>query len=768
MTHNAPINSIDKTEDWAIHCIKTFLGGATSITYNDYGSSVRLSELYKAYNGDLPLEVFKTTVNPFNAHGQLSRFPAEIREFNIIKPLVDKLLGEYLDRPRNFMVTVVNSDVESKYKKAEQQKYTDYFNKLVENNIAKLNNQEEPYQKIPDVNQIKEELKNWNDERAIAGQQALNLLISEIEYETKLPVLFKHFIIAGYAVTHRDIFNNTIHWKPKNPIKFWYKGNEESLFIEDSEVQVYRTNQSLNQIISHFGEELTEEELEMLQSKTGYGASLPALIEDGIRRTSDMYYEPGRIDSKGFNDSLDEVIEVAHVVWRTVCKKGRITTINEDGFEEYIFVDDTYKPSVLEEIEWGFYPELWEGYSLGGCIYKSIQRLPVVVEAIDNPTNIKSCYNGIVYSNLNTINKSIVEMAMPYQVSYSILKYNLELTLAKNIGTVLALPIDLIPNTDGWDVEKMLYYMKSTGFLFVNNNDGGNKISAIAADLLNYVEKQYEICELIKTELMELFGFNKPRLGQQSAQTGLGLSKEMTYTSTLMSEHIFKAFDDFIVKDLNVLLHYTKFAWRNGKKGMMNISDTERIRYSINPQDYSDVSLGVTVVNSAREKEALNKIKNVVEAMANNGASPELLVEVSKANNIASLQEKLKEYTKNQREYEEQQNQAAAEAAQKVVDTQSQQSQAKIESDEKIAFARMETDLAIARANLNTNVAEPNALPEVNNDSNINELELLKAHLDAEQKKIDNALKNKDLDIKSKAEDNKLKIAQENKNKYDK
>jgi hypothetical protein len=767
MVNKEHLTSKGKTEEWAIDCIKHYISASQSSLSNATGSVSSLKDLYKAYNGELSMEHFKTTVNPYNETNQeFTRFPAQIRQFNIIKPLVDKLIGEYLDRPRNFMVTVINSDVESKYKKAEQAKLTEYMTKLVENELAALRGEEPPYQSMPTPKEVKEELANWNDERAVTAQQALDLLLSEINLEDKITLLIKHYVIAGYAVTQRDIFNNTIHWEPKNPIKFWFRGNEESPFIEDTEVQIYKTHKTAMQIISDFGNELTADDIEFLYKGSG-GINIIAQIENGIRSTSDMYYNNQETASKGFATSETDVLEVAHVVWKAVCKKGRITTINKEGFEEYTFVDDTYKPSAFEDVEWGYYPEFWEGYCIAGVLYKSIQRLPIVMEAVDNPTDIKSCYNGVVYSNVNTVNKSIVEMAMPYQISYSILKYNLELTLAKNIGTLITLPIDLIPNEDGWNLDKMLYYMKATGFMFVANNDGGNRIQSVVADLLSYVEKQYRICELINEELMELFGFNKPRLGQQTASTGLGLSKEMTYTSSLISEHIFKSLDDLLRKDLNVLLHYTKFAWRNGKKGMMNVSDKERARYSINPADYSDVSLGVVVTNSAKEKDSLNKVKALVEAMANNGADPGMLIEVTKSNNIASLAEKVKVFTKNKQEFEAQQAQQAQQASKEIVDQQTAQSQAKIDSDEKIAFAKMQNDLAIAQMKVQATPIVEDIVEPVVASSNIDELSLLREHLKSEQTKVDQQLVNKELDIKNKAEDVKLQVARENKNKFD-
>lgn len=110
-----------QTEKWAIDTAEAFIS-LSNFYNNSYKEEMR--KLYDAYNG----MIYPSDYNRFLHFGgsEKKSFPATIRNFPIIKPIIDLLLGDKRDRPFNYHVFAVNSDVQTikeELKKEEVKKY---------------------------------------------------------------------------------------------------------------------------------------------------------------------------------------------------------------------------------------------------------------------------------------------------------------------------------------------------------------------------------------------------------------------------------------------------------------------------------------------------------------------------------------------------------------------------------------------------------------------------------------------------------------------
>jgi hypothetical protein len=73
-----------------------------------------MHKYYDAYNGNLAEADYNYVINPYNSEKHKTKgFPAKLRSYNIIKPVVDLLLGEKAKRPFSHQVVVRNSDMKS-------------------------------------------------------------------------------------------------------------------------------------------------------------------------------------------------------------------------------------------------------------------------------------------------------------------------------------------------------------------------------------------------------------------------------------------------------------------------------------------------------------------------------------------------------------------------------------------------------------------------------------------------------------------------------
>ena len=78
-----------------------------------------LRRLYDYYNGVIYEDDYRYVTQPYGK--SRTNFPSKMRNYPIIKPIIDLLLGEKSKRPLNYTVTVQNGDTVSEKEKAKQQ-----------------------------------------------------------------------------------------------------------------------------------------------------------------------------------------------------------------------------------------------------------------------------------------------------------------------------------------------------------------------------------------------------------------------------------------------------------------------------------------------------------------------------------------------------------------------------------------------------------------------------------------------------------------------
>jgi len=94
-----------KDEKWGKSCLDAF------VNLSKFGLSERrsyLKTLYDYYNGMVDEEDYNYVLKPYGKTRK--NFPSKLRNYNIIKPTVDLLLGEKSKRPLEYTVTVQNQD----------------------------------------------------------------------------------------------------------------------------------------------------------------------------------------------------------------------------------------------------------------------------------------------------------------------------------------------------------------------------------------------------------------------------------------------------------------------------------------------------------------------------------------------------------------------------------------------------------------------------------------------------------------------------------
>ena len=74
--------------------------------------------MYEYYNGNIDEGDYNYVLKPYGK--SRANFPSKLRNYPIIKPIIDLLLGEKSKRPLNYTVTVANSDTVSQKRRSKK------------------------------------------------------------------------------------------------------------------------------------------------------------------------------------------------------------------------------------------------------------------------------------------------------------------------------------------------------------------------------------------------------------------------------------------------------------------------------------------------------------------------------------------------------------------------------------------------------------------------------------------------------------------------
>lgn len=658
-----------KTQEWAKECIRAFINRSSFSTSTKH----TLQTYYEAYNGNIREADYNYVTNPYNSEAWAKKnFPARLRNYNIIKPIVDLLLGEKAKRPLAYQVVVRNADIQSRFDKYRQEKYRQYLEQVFVNEAnAQGLDTGQPSEEMPAAEEYMEQVLNsYRDARAIIGQEVLNYLFDWLHLEDKMQQLFFDWLVAGECYTYKDVSMNDVDFDVVSPLDIDYEKGPDVEYIEDADWVVRRQIMSVNQVVDRFYDVLSPKDIDQLEMPTDKA-------RDGYGGVQSMFI------NKPEDDESDRMVEVMHVCWKSFSRVGILKYLDELGQEQEMVVDETYKKDEDEEIKYYWVNEVWEGYQIDNSIFVSAQPHNVQRNEMNNISVCKLPYNGRVYSNRHSDNISVVSMGLAYQVLYNVFHYRLELSIAKNKDKIMLMEMNTIPKRHGWDEEKFMYYADAMGFAFIDSTAEGrsgervtfNQFQVLDMSLGQYIASQFQLLQAIKAEWEEMIGVSRQRKGQVKTSDGVGVTERAIFQSSVISEELFRKFETFMEREYNGLIDVSKVAWREGKKMTYVTSDLRTALINIDPLEYQEAEYGVFVKNNSREQDKLNQMKQLTMAFAQNGQQPGTIAEILDSNNFSKIKKLLADVDTKQKEMEQVQQQAQQQAIQAQSQAQAQMKQ---------------------------------------------------------------------------------------------
>ena len=651
-----------KTKKWREECVEAY------IDLSKFGVSERrsyLKSLYDYYNGVIDEQDYRYVLKPYGK--TRNNFPSKLRNYPIIKPIIDLLLGEKAKRPLNYTVTVTNSDSSSIKEDKKYQKLLQLASNIFSQQVE--GGQEQQQQTTP--TQIMEEFeRTYVDSRALKGQAAINYIMQNEEVKDKMLKGFFHYLVTGEVYSHKSIVRNDISYEILNPLDIDYDKDPDLEFVEDGDWAMVRKYAHASTVIDIFGESLTDEQILELENP---------------QQTSADSYLLYRAEANGSDENIyrNRLVECITVYWKSRKRIGFLTYLDPmTGVPEEMIVQEGFRlSSEMKEmgakIRYEWVNEVWEGTRVDGRFYIDINPIPNQRTSMDNPSKCKLPINGRKYSDINSDNISLVSLGIPYQLNYNIFKYRMELAIARSKDIIAQFDINMIPKK--WDMDKFMYFVEGTGIAWVDYNKEGIQLSPQHQSVLDMsiktIDQYLQLLESIQLEWEKISGVNRQRQGGIGPYEGKAASQQAIVQSSHITEDLFRKFSRFEQRELQGLLDYSKEAWVNGKKGMYVMPDTTIQMFDISSMDLMEAEFGIFVSDSGRDQDKLEQARAIGQSMVQNGVPASAVLDMFDTENFIGLKDKIRKAEKAQEELQKAQQQAQQQQQQQQMQMEQQKMQ---------------------------------------------------------------------------------------------
>lgn len=786
--------------DWYANSIDYIIGLGLSL--ND---RTETETMLNVLHGDLPQEFYKKTLNPYNATNErFKRFPATLRNYDIMSDIIRRYIGEYFKGNHEFAVGANNPDIvfernqalKEKVMQAAQQAFQQEFERKYKEAVEQAQGQGQspesinPQEVMPDPEEfIAKFNQDYIDKESKQGQDILNY-IRDLTNDAQIYLTaFFNYCSLGECYTYTELRGNKIIKECVPAIEAFPIPNNQFM-VEDHDMFARRIMMSYNQILDTFEDYLTDKDRAYLDDiyNTSPGASTK-VVQLGWNQLFEKYpnvcskftdEERKLYKSQSLTTSVNNsnLYEVWHVVWKGFARQGILTYTNELGFQEQRIVEENYEfnPEAGDiDIEWKYKPQVYEGYRIG-TRYNGIY--PVKARPILYERKGKLPYNGIQELLPYCGKFSIIQIITPFQVLRNIISYHQEMVIAKNKMLILLLPKSLVSS----ETEDAIYRMAADGVLPIDDEEDAagvkmQNIRLLNANMGQYITELSNLNEAIKQEARELVDMNAQRYGQIAQSAGASTTQNAISQSSTGSVLIFQMFDLLRCADYNRDLDFAKCAYIEGLETSYIDKTTGKKHYlSLDVNSFVNSDYSTTVRNNGKEMDKIQQLKQWAFSAAQNGDLESALAAIQ-GDNVAAISDSIRQFSEIRRQHEESMKQMDQAIQEQANQLKLQEIAAKGEQDRQTLALKAQYDLQLeyakgdiallGDANPQNDDYAKTQLAKLQEESK-RASEAAKLQLERQKLAMDAYNKAADRQVKREEMDNQLKIAKTNKNKYDK
>ena len=789
--------STKRKAEWYCNCIDYIIDAGLS--FNDRTETETELNILR---GNIPDSFYKKTLNPYNSNNEkYQRFPATMRNLDIMSDIIRRYVSEYFKGVHEFVVGANNPDIilnknaklKEKIGELAQQAFQQEFQKQYQAaqqqavqqgqdpNSVNLQNS------MPDIEQfIKDFNEKYIDDESRQGQDMLDYIRAITKDNIIYLTSFFNFVSLGECYSYCDIRGSKII-KEAVPVLEAYPIPNGNFFVEDHDMFARKMLLSYQQILDMFDNNLTEEDKKFLETYYSHGSNF-----HGVTRLSyNQYFETYSDICSKFTaeerkifksepitvyDGNNNLYEVWHVVWKGQARRGILTYVNEIGMTTTEIVDEDYKLNKEHgdiNIEWEYETQVYAGYRIGNR-YTAIY--PIKARPIAFNREGKLPYNGIM-EILPMMGKfSIIKTITPYQIMRNIFAYHREMVIAKNKMLILLLPESLIAS----DTEAKIYKMAADGVLLVDDSEDANsqkmaQIRLLNANMGQYITEITNLIEATKQEGREMVDMNMQRYGEIAQSAGAATTQVAISRASMGMVILVQMFDEFRKADYNRDLDYCKLAYIDGLDTSYWDELGKRRFISLDDNSFVNSDYSTTVRNDSKELDKIQQLRQWAFSAAQNGDLDMALAAIT-GDNVSQIKATVTKFNSIKQQHEEQMKQMEQMIKQEEIENKLKEIAAKGEQDRlteqlkyqyELQLKYVDVDMSMLGDNGSEDNAARNRLTALTEQNKAN-IEQQKIQLAREQMMADAYSKAADRQVKREDIKSKEKIARTNKNKYDK
>ena len=737
---------------------------------NEYGNK---TENFNLRSNIVDIRNFQKYINP----GQLDidKFPAKFQHIGIGNAKIDLLIGDYIGRKHDFRAYISSSDTDGNTRKEEALK-----RKLLERVAESLANPEIGEEEIQKLVKEIDEYARY-DFQDIAEQTANSILKKESiqnNFDFTFTRTFEDLLIAGEQVMYMDVLGGKPVMRRVDPRKVFTAGGGNSLYLHDKDIIVLYDYHSVGQIIDDYWDELSDKDVKKLERRVQYGSdygldyamsnrgSAAILVNDTNGITgSDIgssdddtirLMSPSNLQKYAFGGDYNEdgELRVVTVFWRSRRKIGRLKYLDEFGDEQITYVNEHYVPKEEEGevVTYMWINEWLRGTKIGSDVYVKMQP---VEHSIKSLTNLSSGMPPIVGVTMNTNGykiQSMMDLLKPFDYAYDIGFWKRELEIATFKGTATAVNAALIPS--GFDPQEWLHYTSVDKLMFLDPTQEimkGPSQGKAAGTFNTFITQEVSMgantqgiqmltdyLASIEGTMGKIAGISGAREGEVGVRSSVKTVQTSIEQFTKITERWFQVDAEFRRLCLTKYLECCKIAYKdNPANGMFFLDDISQ-EYINMSADFLESDFDIHISNSTKDKELFGDLRQLAQAAIQNGqATISDLVTIYSTNSPAKISRKLKESMNKLKEEKQQQQQQIQQSQERLkqMDMQNSELQRQFLADQNQKDRDSAERISLMRAQVEDMASQRKENVDLNRNGVPDDIDLLKAETDVENRK---------------------------------
>lgn len=578
--------------------------------------------------------------------------PTSIEFIPLVRNHIDVLVGEFLSAPIQPRVSCKDeatlSNIEKDKHIAINNEIARELQRYMKNTLYRIEEGLEPEsdkEVIRRIENLKEDLENnFISDYEVAAQNIVDWSIQErhIDFWNALKLLMLDLLITGltyYRVIPSKNSTN-ISLKILNPYNTFVERNSSSTYLKHSQRAVLREYLTFDQILAEYGDQLTKEDIEKLESITKLSSendNFEIFRENAVSAVHDNESEgilAGWEISPIFKNSVSHgrrTYPVYYVEW--------LKTDKEDG--KYIV-------------------NRYEGVRIGTSVYILKGKAKNVYRNYGDDVHTTLSINGIFYADRNGKPYSLMLKTANLQDRNDILHFYRDNIIAESGTAGDWLDVALLPKFLGTDVTERLMkwkaYKKSGIALFDSSQEGNQMANTTfggyddtvqlqtiqAIDLA--IQRNEEACSRMTGVFREKLG----RVDQRDPVFNVQLGVQQ---SSYITKQYYQIMDLLKREILLDILNLTKVVFKNGVSGTIILGERYNKIFTALPKHYSVTEHDIHVSDSSKILQEQEMIKQLSMQLTSTGSiEPEILLDIVTSTSLSKMKQDVRQSIRRQKE----------------------------------------------------------------------------------------------------------------------